>query len=169
MLTWSEHTKDEVTDVIIGYKYTDYAIQNGIKAQIKSNGNIIPAHKVAENSASTATSIAIALSVQKDISDLFNKLRQYGLPIENVPPDQVNDLTKYLHSNYGGTRKDAKHVAWANLGGTNDILSNDGGILRFPSVNVYGASWSVRKEMVPNQVPVLYTDLSQFITMSTAP
>lgn len=164
MITWSQHTVDEVNDVISGYKYTDYAIQNGIKEQILSDGNKIPAHKVAENTVPDPISIQIALSVQKDTNDIFNKLRQYGLPIENIPIEEVDELTKYLHGKYGGTRKDAKHIAWANLGGTNDILSNDCGLLRFPSVNIYGASWVLRNEMVPHQNPVQFVDLSQFIT-----
>jgi hypothetical protein len=163
MITWSEHTEDEVTDVISIYKYSEYALRNGIQEQTLF-GNKIPAYKVAENIVSEADSVAIALSVQNDASDIFKRLRLYVLPIDSVPEDEVSKLTRYIYTNFGGTRKDARHVALANLSGTNDIQSNDVGLLRFPSINVFGASQVLRNEMVANQTPVQFFDFSQYVT-----
>lgn len=55
-------------------------------------------------------------------------------------------------------------MAIANLSGTNDILLNDVVLLRFPSINVFGAYRVLRNEMVANQTPVQFFDFSQYIS-----
>jgi hypothetical protein len=69
-------------------------------------------------------------------------------------------LTNHIYVSFGGSRADAKHVAIANLTGTNSIMTNDKGMLRYPLQNIYGASKGLTDNCVKGQLPLSYVDLT---------
>lgn len=162
MITWSEVTKEEVTGVIHNSKYDTYADQHDIKDEYYTNGNFRrPARKVAEGIVSQQEATLISLEVLSETDKIFQVLEQYGMQLENQDEQEIKQIRNYLYGNYGGGLKDAKHIAYANLSGVNNILSNDSGLLRYPCINVYGASVTVINFSNSKQLPVPYIDMKQ--------
>ncbi|NEX77365.1 hypothetical protein G4Z05_00410 [Bacillus thermocopriae] len=151
-ITWSQHTIDEITQVIHVDEYFKLAKAKKIRGK-----NI---WKVAENTATEKESISIAQNVLTKVDSIITTLEQFGGKTE-VDEQATNALTKHIYLNYGLSIKDAKHLAIANLSGINNILTHDAGFLRFPNINVYGASKEIVRNYIPGQAPSPYVDLSK--------
>lgn len=134
MITWSNHLMEELTDYFHYQIYT----QESLKLGTARSGNTHP-RKVLENSATDQDSANYAKQVLQKVTGAKNYLRQLG--VQSDPDvEEVNELATHLYSNYGSNLKDSKHVAIANLSGTNNILTQDSGFLRYPEVNIFGSS-----------------------------
>ena len=161
MIIWSRHTVEEVINTVHINEYIVYAEQQGINDILYPDGKIKKfAWKVAEDKVSNQESSLIASTVMTKVNSVFATLEQYGLESDNINDKELNQLANALYRNYGGSLKDAKHVASANLSETNYILSQDSGILRYPAQNVLGASKKLLCYTNSNQTPVDFIDLS---------
>jgi predicted nucleic acid-binding protein len=157
---WSDHTLNEVLDVVHYDEYVTYAKQQNLKGNSKKS-----AWKLAEDSASEQESIKISNNVANKVDVINTYLEQYGFLAE-TPLSTVEGLSKKIYQNYGGNRKDAKHIAYANVLGVNNILTLDGGILRYPNLNVYGSSQTLVQNYQPGQKPIEFKDLKEIFNQS---
>ncbi len=89
---------------------------------------------------------------------------QYGFEIDDNDLNKVEKIAHALYLKYGGGIKDGKHIAHANLAGVNCFLSQDPGLLRYPGVNVYGASRSLLAHVNINQNPANIVNLEALIS-----
>lgn len=161
MITWSQHTIEEITDFFHVDSYKKIAKIKQIK-----NNHIKSGWKIAEDQATDQESRAVSQNVNTQVDKVVSFLEQYGLPT-NADEEEVAFLTKEIYASYGGNRKDSKHVAMANLSGTNNILTQDSGYLRYPNINVYGASNQIMVEFQNSPKPsVDYIDFNTLFNKS---
>ncbi len=158
MITWSYHTVDEVTNVIHHNEYRNYSIKNNIVSNIPYKQD----WKFAEDTMGSLESRAMAQDIVKKSDSFFRTLGKCGLPLE-LDYSVGAELGKSLYTNYGGSLADAKHVACTNSGGINSIMTHDSGILRYPGLNVLGASKSLIENSNPSSKLIEYVDLSGLI------
>lgn len=152
MLVWSQHVIDEVTDFIHTNEYIQLA---------KSKGLDHSKWKYLENSATDKESAIIAQTVNQKVERIEVYLEQFGDKTD-VPEIDKLHLSRSIYTNFGGNRKDAEHVAIANLTGINNFLTQDQGFLRYPNVNVYGASREITSNYQIGQASAPYVDLNRF-------
>lgn len=157
MITWSQHTIDEITQLIHVDQYFKLAKSKKIKP-IKNKG----IWKLAEDTATDVESSSIAQIVVSEVDNITTLLEQFGSQT-TVSDNDVNLLTKNIYSSYGGNQQDSKHFAIANLTGVNNILTQDSGFLRYPTVNIFGSSNQIVQNYNVNQNPVIYTDYKKLL------
>lgn len=155
IIIWSQHTIDELVDFLHVDHYYKYAKANGITDTPRKK-----AWKIAEDTVTNSESINIAQNVYKEADQITSYLEQFGLQTE-VDTNLAHQLSRAIHSSSGNNLKDAKHVAAANLSGTNNILTLDAGFLRFSDLNVFGASYEIQKHYSPGQALNDYVDLNK--------
>lgn len=158
MITWSQHTLDEVIDFIHVDQYIKYARSNNIQGNNRKAG-----WKIAEDRASDKDSALIAKNVVSKVDQLVLYLEQFGEQTD-VDESELTLLTKKVYETYGGNRKDSKHIAAANLSGVNNILTQDGGFIKYP-VNIYGSSKQLVQNSVNGQSPKPFIDLRETFGM----
>jgi predicted nucleic acid-binding protein len=157
MIIWSQHTIDEITDFVHVDQYKKYAKANGIK-----NNHIKAGWKIAEDTVTDLESIHIAINVNQSVEQITSYLEQFGVKTE-VDQHLMTNLSRVIYSTYGGNRKDSLHVAIANLSGVNDILTQDSGFLRFPHLNIFGASHGITSNNTVGQAPAKYINLVEYL------
>lgn len=134
MITWSNHLIEELHD------FFHYQIYNEEAEKIGVPSNINNPHKWLENTATDQQSSVLNKLVVQKVNQAIEYLEQFGVQFDPPNTVEVNNLATNLYANYGTNYKDSKHVAIATLAGTNNILTQDAGYLKFPNVNVFGAS-----------------------------
>lgn len=155
IITWSQHTIDEMIQVFHVNEYFNLANSKNIRTK--------KAWKIAEDTASNQESSLIAQRVLSTVNNVVETLEQFGVQ-SDVEALKVNELTMKIYSSYGGNLADSKHVAIANLSGTNNILTADKGYLRYPSLNIFGASSGITSGHNNNQLPNDFVDLSYYLS-----
>ncbi|HDR6633180.1 TPA: PIN domain-containing protein [Bacillus cereus] len=155
MIIWSQHTIDEIIDFVHYDYYAKLAKQKNIKRSQKA-----APYKIVENTVTDAESSEIAEKVMIKVDTIQEYLEQFGSQVVQEERE-VNELARSIYIGHGNNRKDCKHVAAANLEGTNNILTQDSGFLRFPNMNVYGSSLALVNGYKTIQGPSGYIDLSQ--------
>ncbi|MED0688208.1 hypothetical protein [Anoxybacillus ayderensis] len=157
MITWSQHTVNEIIQFVHVDTYSKIAKKKNI------TGN--KAWKIAENIASDEESRKAAETTMNKVYRIIEYLEQFGMQtdVDIANPQCVETLTTELYLGYGGNQYDARHVAIANISGVNNILTQDGGYLRYPSLNIFGASKELVSNYNMNQSPNPYLDLSRSI------
>lgn len=153
MITWSQHTLDEITDFFHVNEYIQYAKSNGIQGNSKK-----APWKLAEDTISNSDSIILSQNVVSKVGSVMQYLEQFGIKTEVDNHDMI-DLTKDIYLQFGGNRKDSQHMAISNLSGINSILTQDSGFLRYPHLNVFSASHKVASQYDANQKHAKYIDL----------
>jgi len=170
MITWSPYTIDEILNVLHTNKYIQYADANSVGPQYNSTNRTIikPAWKVAEDTISKKDSIQLASQIHQEVNSLISRLQQYGLEVDKTNENEVRLLTTEIYKNCGGSFKDAKHVAFANLNQVNNIMSHDPGFLRIPGQNVFGATASLLNHVSANQTSqVNFIDLGSYFNIKS--
>ena len=157
MITWSQHTINEIIQFIHVDTYSKIAKEKNIK------GN--KSWKIAENSATNKESRKAAEITMNKVYKIIEYLEQFGMQtdVDITNSRYVESLTTELYLGYGGNQYDARHVAIANISGINNILTQDGGYLRYPSLNIFGSSKELVNNYKINQSPNPYFDLSRSI------
>lgn len=154
MIVWSQHTIDEITQIIHVSEYNKIAKANNISSW-----------KDAENAATDLESSNHAKTVLTQVDTVTMYLEQFGDKTD-VDERSLNLLTRQIYSEQGTNQQDSKHLAIANLTGTNNILTHDAGFLRFQNVNVYGSSYEIVQANQPRQLPASYVDLSERLLLT---
>lgn len=157
-IIWSHHTIDELSGVLHVNHYKRIAKSKNIKGDHR-----YAAHKIAENTATDQESIAAAQTVTGELERIVNYLEQFGMQVD-AEETHVNELTNHIYTSYGNSKKDAKHIAIANINGVNNFLTQDGGFLRFPHINVFGSSQEISQTYNASQLPAPFIDLSKFLS-----
>lgn len=150
MITWSQHTIDEITQIIHVDEYFKLARVKNITAK--------KAWKEAESTATDLESSSIAQSVISQVDSITGILEQFGAQT-TVDERELTIVTKHVYGNYGGNLQDSKHYAIANLSGVNNILTQDDDFLRYPQLNVFGASNGIIKNYYSTNNPIGYKDI----------
>lgn len=157
MIIWSQHTIDEITQ----FYHVDHYHKLAKSKNITGN----KAWKKAEDTATDQESVNIAQSVLNQVNKVIKYLEQFGVQTDVDVTDSklVNDLTRTVYSRYGGNQYDSKHFVIAHLSGVNNILTQDSGYLRYPNVNIFGASNELVKNSKSGQAWNSYIDLSKLL------
>lgn len=151
MIIWSQHTMNEITDFVHYNQYIQLADQKNIIGNKRM--------KIAEDTATDIESREIAEKVIMQTDSIKGYLEQFGTQVEQ-DEQKVIELARRLYGSHGNSMKDCRHVASANLEGVNSILTQDVGFLRFPNLNVYGASYKLKQGYKTSNTPAPYIDLS---------
>ncbi len=165
IIAWSHHTEQELRNHIHVNEYMRYARDNhALLLSQRSHGNT-PLWKIAEDKVSNEVSKQIAINVHDQAESVFDELRNYGFLLDGKEfcTNEVVELTRYIYSRCGGSEKDAKHIAFANLYGINNIFSHDAGMLRYHFQNVFGASNGVVNNCINGQAPLNFTSFKELM------
>lgn len=157
MIIWSQNVIDELIDFLNVDEYKKLAKNNGLSQD---------EFKKAENNATRHDYEIIGENIYNRLGVITNYLEQFGVQTDNDFHDVVN-IGKQLHTKYGGNRKDAYHVADSLLSGVNNILTQDGGFLRYPNLNVFGASKKMKDNYVSAQQHLDYIDIKKLLDLET--
>lgn len=154
---WSLHTEKELYDCL----HVDTLKHNAAKYGYKPNQ-----WKTMENEISNSESVSLAQITNNRFDSAIQTLRQYGALLDSEPENIFRD-TRTIYSAYGGNRKDAEHLAFANAYGINNILTNDSsngnGFFRYPNQNIYGFSKVISDSYVSGKPTNSFQDLFQYI------
>lgn len=155
---WSRHTEKELYDCL----HVDTLKSNSSKYGYQPNQ-----WKVMENEISNSESVYLAQITNSRFDNAIQTLKQYGDLLDLEPENLFKD-TRTIYSAYGGNRKDAEHLAFANAYGINNILTNDSsngnGFFRYPNQNIYGFSKVISDLYVPGKTTNSFQDLFQEAT-----
>jgi len=157
IVVWSEQTSTELFDFYHVNEYKKYAKANNIKGN-----HLYSAWKNAENTISQQDAIILSQNAIKSLEKVETYLNQIGMEVSAEKSD-VDYLSRKIYTEYGGGIKDARHIAFANLNGINNIITQDVGFYtRYPSHNIFGASKDIMTNYAPSQKPAEYVDLNKF-------
>lgn len=157
MIVWSKHTEEEVRNVIHRAEYQKYATLHGI-----TSPNSKPVYKHVEDTIDKNVAMILNGEVHNTTKQIFSILEQYGTQIPTDDDQNIDEIARFLYTNYGGNYPDAKHIAIANSLNINNILTNDFGIARYPHLNIFGMSSTINREsnnLNPLVKPTDYTTL----------
>lgn len=155
---WSRHTENELYDCL----HVDTLKSNSNRYGYRSEQ-----WKLMENEISNSDSVLLAKQTDDRFDNAIQTLNQYGSLLE-AEPENIFENARIIYSAYGGNRKDAEHIAFANAYGINNILTNDSsngnGFFRYPNQNIYGFSKVISDLYVPGKTTNSFQDLFQEAT-----
>ncbi|ATB52747.1 PIN domain protein [Caldibacillus phage CBP1] len=157
MIIWSRQLIDELIDF---FHYQIYKEEASNKNIIVPKGINATPGKWLENIATDSDSANYARQVLEKVENVTKYLEQFGVQ-DDPDHEEVNSLGLKIYSEYGGNRKDSMHVANAILSGTNNILTHDAGFLRYPYINVFGASKAIVNSNTSINNPNDFVDLRE--------
>lgn len=159
---WYPRIEDELFDFFHVDEYFNKAKRDGFR-----NKSGYFDWKAAENQVSTAEAAIISDKVSQRFDQTIAYLTdKNGLCIPAEEAD-YKPLARKIYSSYGGNRKDAEHVAFANEIGVNNIItqdtSNGNGFLRYPSLNIFGNSTVIKNNYSAENSLNSFTDYSEIL------
>lgn len=148
-LFWSTHTENELLDCL----HVDTYQSNASKYGYKRNE-----WKKMENEISNSDSAKLAQEALNRYQSGLTVLNQFGSLLSDEPDNLPKKVTT-IYTTYGGNRKDAEHIAFANSYEINNILTNDSGFLRFPDQNIFGLSKTIKENYLQGKTRNKFIDL----------
>lgn len=165
IVSWSHHTEQELRDYLHVNEYIRYSLNNRAALEAQRGNTDKPLWKVAEDKVSNQVSKQIAIDVHDKAESIFGELRNYGLLLDGKEfcDNEIVELTRFIYSECGGSEKDARHIAFANLYEINNIFSHDAGLLRYSFQNVFGGSNGIVNNCKNGQAPIDFTSFKELM------